>query len=63
MHAPGFHASPREMGAAVDMHFDGLSYRKAAENVGEYFDHPVIRQISHSVIYLYGHLPILGCTT
>ena len=31
---------PRIMGAAVDMYFDGLSYRRVAENVGEYFDEP-----------------------
>ena len=31
------HATDQEIGAAVDMYFDGLSYRRAAENVGEYF--------------------------
>ena len=34
------HATPKEVGAAVDMYFDGLSYRRTAENIGEYFDHP-----------------------
>lgn len=33
-------ATPREMGAAVDMYFDGVSYRKAAQNVETYFDRP-----------------------
>ena len=31
------HATPQEVGAAVDMYFDGLSYRRTAENVHEYF--------------------------
>ncbi len=31
------HATPKEVGAAVDMYFDGLSYRRTAENVEEYF--------------------------
>ena len=30
-------ATPHEKGAAVDMYFDGLSYRRTAENIGEYF--------------------------
>ena len=34
------HANPQEVGAAVDMYFDGLSYRRAAENVGDYFGRP-----------------------
>ena len=34
------HATPRQMGAAVDMYFDGLSYRRTAENIGDYFDRP-----------------------
>ena len=34
------HASSREVGAAVDLYFDGLSYRRVAENMGEHFDHP-----------------------
>ena len=34
------HATPQEIGAAVDMYFDGLSYRRAAENVGDYFGRP-----------------------
>ena len=32
------HATPNEKGAAVDMYFDGLSYRWMAENIGQYFD-------------------------
>ncbi len=32
------HATPHEKGAAVDMYFDGLSYRRTAENIGQYFD-------------------------
>ena len=31
------HATPHEKGAAVDMYFDGLSYRRTAENIGQYF--------------------------
>ena len=31
---------PRVMGAAVDMYFDGLSYRRVADNIGEYFESP-----------------------
>ena len=34
------HATPIEIGAAVDMYFDGLSYRRTAENIGEYFHRP-----------------------
>ena len=34
------HATARQIGAAVDMYFDGLSYRRVAENIGEYFDRP-----------------------
>ena len=33
--------TPKVQGAAMDMYFDGLSYRKVAENVGDYFDKPV----------------------
>ena len=36
------HATPIEIGAAVDMYFDGLSYRRVAENVGDYFHRPPI---------------------
>ena len=32
------HATPHEKEAAVDMYFDGLSYRRTAENIGQYFD-------------------------
>ena len=31
------HATPQMVGAAVDMYFDGISYRRTAENVHEYF--------------------------
>ena len=30
-------ATPHEKGAAVDMYFDGLSYRKTAQNMDQYF--------------------------
>ena len=36
----GKQATAQEIGAAVDMYFDGLSYRRTAENIGDYFDHP-----------------------
>ena len=31
------HATPQQIGAAVDMYFDGLSYKRVAENIEEYF--------------------------
>ena len=31
------HATPHEIGAAVDMYFDGLSYRRTAGNMEQYF--------------------------
>ena len=31
------HATPHEKGAAVDMYYDGVSYRRTAENIGQYF--------------------------
>ncbi len=31
------HATPHERGAAVDMYFDGLSYRRVARNMEQYF--------------------------
>ena len=34
----GRHANPREIGAAVDMFYDGLSYRKVSDNMGEHFN-------------------------
>ena len=34
------HATPIEIGAAVDMYFDGISYRRVAENIGDYFHRP-----------------------
>ena len=36
--SPRRHANPKEIGAAVDMYFDGLSYRRVAENMGEHFN-------------------------
>lgn len=41
------HATPQEIGAGVDMYFDGLSYRRTAENIGEYFDRPT----THVAVY------------
>ena len=35
---PHAHATPHEKGAAVDLYFDGHSYRRTAENIGQYFD-------------------------
>lgn len=32
------HATPQQVGAAVDMYFDGLSYRRIADNMDDYFD-------------------------
>ena len=32
------HDTPHEKGAAADMYYDGLSYRRMAENIREYFD-------------------------
>ena len=34
------HATAQQVGAAVDMYFDGLSYRRTAENIGDYFERP-----------------------
>ena len=31
------HATPHEKGAAVDLYFDGVSYRRTAENMDQYF--------------------------
>ena len=31
------HATPHEKGAAVDLYFDGVSYRRTAENMEQYF--------------------------
>ena len=41
------HATPHEKGAAVDMYYDGLSYRRTAENIGEYFG----RKTDPSTVY------------
>ena len=40
-------ATPHEKEAAVDMYFDGLSYRRTAENVGQYFG----RETHHQTVY------------
>ena len=36
---PGLHAhaTPHEKGSAVDMYYDGISYRRTAENMEQYF--------------------------
>ena len=34
------HATPHEKGAAVEMYFDGLSYRKTAGNMDQFFGRP-----------------------
>ena len=41
------HATPQQIGAAVDMYYDGLSYRRTAENIGDYFD----RETDASTVY------------
>lgn len=41
------HATPHEKGAAVDMYFDGLSYRQTAENLHQYFG----RETAHRSVY------------
>lgn len=41
------HATPHEKGAAVDMYFDGVSYRKTAQNMKQYFG----RETNPSTIY------------
>ena len=41
------HATSHEKGAAVDMYFDGLSYRRTAENIGDYFG----RDTNHATVY------------
>lgn len=41
------HATPHEKGAAVDMYFDGLSYRKVAGNMEQYFG----RETSPMTVY------------
>ena len=40
-------ATPHEKGAAVDLYFDGVSYRRTAENIGQYFD----RETSPGSVY------------
>ena len=44
---PHAHATPHEKGAAVDMYYDGLSYRRTAENVGQYFG----RETNEATVY------------
>ena len=34
---PHAHATPHEKGAAVEMYFDGLSYRRTAGNMDQFF--------------------------
>ena len=41
------HATPHEKGAAVDMYFDGLSYRRVAGNMEQYFG----RETSPMTVY------------
>ena len=41
------HATPHEKGAAVDMYFDGLSYRRVARNMEQYFG----RETSPMAVY------------
>ncbi len=41
------HATPHEKGAAVDMYFDGLSYRRVARNMEQYFG----RETSQMAVY------------
>lgn len=41
------HATPQQVGAAVDMYFDGLSYRTVAENIDDHFD----RKTNPSTVY------------
>ena len=36
--SPTRHAAPNEVAAAVDMYFDGLSYRAVARNMGDHFN-------------------------
>ena len=37
---PRSNATPAQKAAAVDMYFDGISYRRCAENIGEHFHRP-----------------------
>ena len=45
------HATPQMVGAAVDMYFDGISYRHTAENVHEYFG----RETDAATVYRWVH--------
>ncbi len=45
------HATPQMVGAAVDMYFDGISYRRTAENVHEYFG----RETDAATVYRWVH--------
>ena len=44
---PHAHATPHEKGAAVDLYFDGLSYRRTADNMEQYFD----RETNTATVY------------
>ena len=44
---PHAHATPHEKGAAVDMYFDGHSYRRTADNMEQYFD----RETNTATVY------------
>ena len=44
---PHAHATPHEKGAAVDLYFDGLSYRRTADNMEHYFD----RETNTATVY------------
>ena len=41
------HATPHEKGAAVDLYFDGHSYRRTADNMEQYFD----RETNTATVY------------
>ena len=45
------HATPHEKGAAVDMYFDGLSYRRVAGNMEDYFG----RKTTPMTVYRWVH--------
>ncbi len=40
-------ATPHEKGAVADLYFDGVSYRRTAKNMGEYFG----RDMDPTVVY------------
>ena len=45
------HATPHEIGAAVDIYFNGLSYRRTAESVEQYFG----RETNPATVYRWVH--------